>query len=104
MMSGLCEYEPYKIHVSVSSSLPAVEGKVGFVRSLHMSVLKIEALWLGMLLNDGEGKGCFGSICCPAQGSPSLVVKLSDNEFASATEAYAKSACRQEKFCHLYCS
>jgi hypothetical protein len=42
MMSGLYEYEPYKIRVSVSSSSPAVEEKVGFVRSLHMSVLKME--------------------------------------------------------------
>jgi hypothetical protein len=43
MVSGLCGiYESYKIRVSVSSSLPAAEGNVGFVRSLHMSVLKME--------------------------------------------------------------
>jgi hypothetical protein len=42
MMSDLCEYKPYKIRVSVSLSLPAVEGNMGFVRSLHILILKME--------------------------------------------------------------
>src|SRR5271154_4853512 len=69
MVSDLCGYTSLIGFVCrFSSSLPAVEGNVGFVRSLHMSVLKMKLsgypsyLCARHLLNGGEGEGCFGSI------------------------------------------
>lgn len=50
MMSGLCEYMSLiKIRASVSSSLPAVDGNVGFVRSLHNVSFEDGALWISFV-------------------------------------------------------
>lgn len=49
-MFGLCEYKPYKIRVSVSLSLPAVEENIDFVSTeVHRDRYRVN-LWSGIEL------------------------------------------------------
>ena len=66
-------YEPYRIRVSVFVKLAGGRRECGLCEVFTHVSLEDGALWptlrtsvLGILLNGGEGKGCFGSICCLA--------------------------------------